>query len=157
MEDRRIHIEFSISEVKKMLIDKTGIQDDIASLIMGHINLSTMGLEQMAKALLGVFPKAKYKEGDFVYVKIKNLPGWKVDKDATAKLECATGDCVMAQITKVDVYSSNPYTANFTAMLNDGKVGQDTAVFMDREIESSVENPEEILEIIENLNKPLPF
>lgn len=155
--EKEISIRFKADDIKKMLIDKTHIRDDLAELLIGNLAHSEVGLEQLTRALLGVFPKAEYKVGDFIYVAIDCLPGWKVDKPATAKMESAVDGCVMGQITKIDLYSSSLYEVNCKTVLVDSKISDITWNIRTSDIKGVPEKPEEILEIIENLNKELPF
>lgn len=155
--DKVIQIPFTMSNIKTMFIEKTGIDGPLADLIIGHINHSPVGLEQITKGLLGIFPTAKYSKGQFVYVPVQKLPGWRINKEETLKLASCVDSYIMAQITHVDVYDSNPYRIVYTAVLTDGKIGETEYAANEETISYLAENPEEMLEIIENLNKPLPF
>jgi hypothetical protein len=155
--DKTITVKFSVNDVKKMLIDKTGIDNNLADLIVGHITQTLSGCEQLTKALLGIFPQPKYKKGDFVYVPVKCLPGWKVNKEETLNLKICKESCVMVQIEEVYIYASDPYKVTGTAVLLDGKIGEVAFSITDDEISFVVDDPVELLEIIDDLKRPLPF
>lgn len=155
--DKEVSVRFRGEDIKKMLINKTGLEDNLAELIMGNLAHSQVGLEQITKALLGIFPVANYKVGDFIYVPVDILPSWKMDREATKKLESCFRECIMAQIIKVDLYSSSVYQINCTVVLSDSKVGELDTYINESDIKGVPEKPEDILEIIENLNKELPF
>ena len=155
--DKVISIPFTMSNIKAMFIEKTGIDGPLADLIMGHINHSPVGLEQITKGLLGIFPTAKYSKGEFVYVPVQKLPSWRINREETLKLASCVDSFIMAQITHVDIYDSSPYKIAYTAVLTDGKIAETEYSVIEETISHPAENPEEILEIIENLTKPLPF
>jgi len=155
--DKEVLIRFKGEDIKKMLIDKTGIAEDLAQVIIGNLAHSNVGFEQVTKALLGIFPKADYKVGDFIYVAVESLPSWRVDKEACKKMDSCTDGCLMAQIIKVDLYTTDIYQVSCKAVLSDGKTGDLDWRISESDIKGVPENPAEILELMENLDKELPF
>ena len=156
-EQRDVSITISSDDLKKMFMDKTKIDDNLATLIIGCLHNSSVGIELLAKALLGVFPKIKYKLNDFVFIPVSNLPTWKTDRDATLKLPSCKNECVMGQVISVDPYNSMTYRVKCTVVLTDGHVGFIDALTHDRELQGTPEDPAEILGLIEDMKRELPF
>lgn len=152
-----INVMITPSELKKVLIKKTDISKELADVIVGNLANSPMGLGQLTKALLGIFPDTLYKIGDFVCLPVKSIPGWKADKDATIKSELCKNGYIVAQICSIDPHTLNPYLVKCTVVISEGNIGEVDWVTSDSEIIARLDNPAEIVDIIENVKTELPF
>jgi hypothetical protein len=159
MEEKKVNITLGALDIVTMLMHQTNISEDLARVIVGNLCHSSGGLDQLVKALMGVFPTLKYEVGDFVYISVDTLQSWKVDRDATRKLSICKDDMIMAQVTETDKYNSSPYRIKATAVLTGGEIGQTDQVIPESYIKGVPEDPTEILDLIEELNTPkdLPF
>ena len=154
---RHVTITLLSDDIKIMLMDKTKMDDNLATLIIGCLHNSNVGTELLAKALFGIFPKLKYKVGDFVFIPVSSLPTWKTDKDATLKLPSCKNECIMAQVVSIDPYNTLTYKVKCTAVSADGHVAFIDVLTHDRELQGTPEDPAEILGLIEDMKRELPF
>jgi hypothetical protein len=117
-QEKKVSIELTTTEVKELLMRHLDITQahNVADVIIGHLVQTEKGLGQLFKGLIGVFPTLKYKEKDFVYVNIGNLPSWRMDKAKTAQLPGVVDGYILAQILECNVYKGAPYKVAYQAI-----------------------------------------
>lgn len=159
----KINVEVTDEDIKQML--KKNIVMPKASkfidLLMGHICKDKTGMEQIYKALLGIYPEFKYKVGDWVYIDYTHLAMWRVDKEATMALpSIKEGKLIPCIIFEMDIYTDAPYHIKYEA-IKDDKTIQQEYVTMDSYIHSKVEKLEDVLDEMEAIKivdvDSLPF
>ena len=155
MEERKVNITLGVSHIVKMLMHETGIKEDLAKVIVGNLCQSSGGLDQLVRALMGIFPTLKYEVGDFVYINVDTLQSWKADKSATRKLSICKDDMIMGKVVETDMYNSTPYRIKATAVLTGGEIGEVEQSIPEDYIKGVPEDPTELLDLIEDLNKDL--
>lgn len=161
-EEKKINMPITESEVKQMLIKHLDIQkpESVANVIIGHLIQTEKGLGQLFKALVGIFPSAKYMPGQFVWVKISAISTWQYNMDASKELPTYKDDVVLGQITDINVYEAYSYKILFDA-IRSGKPAptKETMSVAEEYIVEKAENFTDILDDLEKKieDKDLPF
>lgn len=111
MSERKINVEVSTAEVKDLLLKNLHGKDasEVADIIIGQLLLTPVGIPQLFKGLLGIFPSLEYEVGDFIWVKLDYLSSWKVDKEKTKALPNYRDGYLLCQISETNVYKGSPY------------------------------------------------
>lgn len=151
---KAIHVEITTEEIQQLLEKHLVIKDkeNFSKLIVGHLSNSNVGLEQIYKGLLGIYPKFSYKEGDWVYVDISNLTSWRMNKDSTLKLPSTLGQYIPCEITSVNPYNSSPYNINFKYVKKDTEEVSDENYYVGESyIFKKVENLIDVLDEMEEV------
>lgn len=160
---KKINVEITDSDIKEML--RKNIVMPKASrfidLLVGHICKEKTSMEQIYKALLGIYPDFKYKTGEWIYVHYNNLATWRVDKEATLALPSTKNmELIPCKIYEVDTYGEIPYKIKYQAVKDDKPSEQEYYV-SESYIHSKVENLEDVLDEIESIKvkdeDTLPF
>lgn len=149
----KINVEVTDKDIKEML--RKNIVMPKASrfidLLVGHICKDKTSMEQIYKAMLGIYPDFKYKAGDWVYVHYNNLATWRVNKEATLALPGVKNmELIPCQIYEIDIYGEVPYKIKYQAVKDDKPSEQDYYV-VESYIHSKVENLEDVLDEIESI------
>lgn len=150
---KKINVEITDSDIKEML--RKNIVMPKASrfidLLVGHICKERTSMEQIYKALLGIYPDFKYKTGEWIYVHYSNLATWRVDKEATLALP-GTKDMefIPCKIYEIDTYGEVPYKIKYQAVKDDKPSEQDYYV-LELHVHSKVENLEDVLDEIQSI------
>lgn len=153
-QDKVFNVNISVDDIQKILLPriKGDNAEKLCELILAHICKSNVGMEQLFKALLNIYPEIKYKVGDFVYVPIDNTSSYNVDKLLTEKLPTVKNKLMLCQIINIDVYDYYCYTVQYEVIKTNttipSKVSQTIA---ERYIDSKAEDVLDILEQLDNL------
>lgn len=151
---KAINVQITTEDIKQLLSKHLVIanKEKFAELIVGHLSKNNVSLEQIYKALIGIYPEFNYKEGDWVYVPLDALPIWRMDKEKTKALPKTMGNNIPCEITNVDIYQDSCYDITFSYI---GKDSDDLKVenYSIREsyIAKKVENIEDLLDEMEEL------
>jgi hypothetical protein len=151
---KTISVEITTEDVKQLLAKHLVIADKekFAELIIGHLSKSSVSLEHIYKALIGIYPEFNYKEGDWVYVPLDALPVWRMDKEKTKALPKVMGNNIPCEITKVDTYQEACYDIDFTYIPKDSDVlTVEHYSIKESYIARKVENIEDLLDEMEEL------
>ena len=160
----KINVEVTDKDIKEML--RKNIVMPKASrfidLLVGHICKERTSMEQIYKALLGIYPEFKYKTGDWVYVKWDNIATWRVDKDLTLALpEVKNNEFIPCFIYDLDIYGEVPYKIKYQSVKSGDTKGCEQEYYVvESAIQGKVENLEEVLDDLENIDTKhdtLPF
>ena len=159
---KKIHVEITDNDIKEML--KKNIVMPKASrfidLLIGHICKDKTSMEQIYKAMLGIYPEFKYKVGEWVYVNHDNLATWRVDKEPTMALPgVKNNELIPCKIYEIDIYGEVPYKIKYQAV-KDNKPSEQDYYVTESYIDSKVENLEQVLDDLENIDTKddtLPF
>lgn len=162
MEEKKINVEVTATEIKSLLIRHLDIKqsDSVANVIIGHMCQTDKGISQLFKALMGIFPTAQYMPGDMLWIKLGALSTWKYDMEATKALPNVQGDCILAQIKDINIYQAYPYTVSIDAIKTGDKTpATDTATISEAQIIEKAEDFTDILDDLEKLRDEadLPF
>ena len=150
---KKINVEITDSDIKEML--RKNIVMPKASrfidLLVGHICKDKTSMEQIYKALLGIYPEFKYKTGEWVYVHYNNIATWRVDKEATLALPGTKNmELIPCQIYEIDTYGEAPYKIKYQTVKDDKPSKQEYYV-SESYIHSKVENLEDVLDELESI------
>jgi len=151
---KAINVEITTEDIKQLLVKHLVIadKDKFAELIVGHVSKNNTSLTQIYKALIGVYPKFNYKEGDFVYVSLNHLPSWRMNKEKTKALPGVIDDNLPCQITKVNIYEESCYDIDFTYIPKDSEIATvEHYSTSDYYITKKVENIADVLDEMEEL------
>jgi hypothetical protein len=123
MEKPKTHIDVKVSvECIKDSLRKKIVSEHsalIANVIIGNLAVTEVGLEQLYKAMSGVYEAPKYKIGDLVRVKMDDLYSWNFDKQKTEELGTMIQGRILCQIREIDLTKLKPYNVGFTAVSGD--------------------------------------
>lgn len=162
MSEKITKVEYSIKDIKKALAARLKNLDDekLAEVIIGYLSVVDHALPNLMKALLGIYPAAKYSKGDMVWVKFSILPTWKMDKAQTKTLphysSITTYDregMLLCQITDVNVYEATPYTIDYQVQ-EGGTIRQNNYTISENYIAYKEESFINILDQLEKTNVP---
>ena len=160
----KINVEVTDKDIKEML--RKNIVMPKASrfidLLVGHICKERTSMEQIYKALLGIYPEFKYKAGDWVYVKWDNIATWRVDKEPTMSLPgVKNNEFIPCLIYDIDTYGEVPYKIKYQSVKSGDTKGCEQEYYVvESAIQGKVENLEEVLDDLENIDTKhdtLPF
>jgi hypothetical protein len=159
----KINVEVTDNDIKEMLRKNIVMPkaSKFIDLLIGHICKERIAMEQIYKALLGIYPVFNYKAGDWIYVDYTHLAMWRVDKEATMALPSVKeGKLIPCVIYEVDIYTDMPYKIKYEA-IKDGKNIQQDYYVTDSIIHSKVEKLEDVLDEMEAIKivdvDSLPF
>jgi len=111
---KKTHIDVTISVesirdgLRKLLISEHSAL--ITKVIIGQLEKTDVGLEQLYKAMSGVQDKLKYKIGDYVMVSMDILHTWKFDKNKSEIAGLVKQNRMRGLIESVDPFLKYPYT-----------------------------------------------
>lgn len=120
MSDTKSHIDVKVSidsirdGLRKLLVSNHSAL--IANVIIGNLAPTEVGLEQLYKAMSGVYEKPKYKIGDLVRIKIEHLYSWQFDKTATEKEGNTIDGRLLCQIISIDPTKIAMYEVRYQAV-----------------------------------------
>lgn len=162
MEDKKINVEITSTEIKSLLMRHLDIKqsDRVADVIVGHMSQTGNGISQLFKSFMGIFPTTEYKIGDMLWIRLNAIHAWKYDMVLTKALPNVQQDHILAQVKDIDVYQSYPYTVSIDAIKTGTKsLITDTASISEIHI---IEKAEDFTDILDNLEKlrdedDLPF
>lgn len=162
MEEKKINVEVTITEIKDLLMKHLDVKraDSVANVIVGHMVQTDKGVPQLFKALLGVFPTAKYKPGDMLWIKLGGISSWKYDMVLTKALPNVQDDCILAQVKDINIYLGYPYTVTIEAVHTNEKLPKtDTCMISESQIAEKAEDFTDILDELEKMkdDADLPF
>jgi hypothetical protein len=113
--------------------------------------LTEKGLGQLFKGLIGIFPTLMYTPGNFIWVNIAALPGWRINKDKTAVLPTVKDGFILAEIMDCNVYKSSPYNIKYTAMRDSvPEPVEELTEINESNIRDRAEDFVDILDLLEN-------
>lgn len=161
---KKINVEITDNDIKEMLRKNIVMPkaSKFVDLLVGHICKERTSMEQIYKAMLGIYPEFKYKTGDWVYVKWDNIATWRVNKELTMALPgVKNNEFIPCLIYDIDTYGEVPYKIKYQSV----KSGETNACeqeyyVLESAIHSKVENLEEVLDELENIDtkdNTLPF
>ncbi len=156
---KSFNVKITADELKTMLklVLLCKNPDKLADVIIGNLSKNSVGLEQVYKGLLNIFPECPYKVGQWVYVNLNEFYIWQIDKEKTRLLPQVLNNTYLPiEITDIDLYSTSPVKAKATII----KTGSDTSVTesvyaeLDT-ITGIVENLEDFIENIEGIDNEI--
>ena len=152
---KKINVEVTDDDLKQLLRKNVVMPKapQFIDLLMGHICKERYAMEQIYKALLGIYPTFKYKEGDWVYIDFTYLANWRIDKDLTLALKgVKEKKYVPCHIYELDMYSESPYKIKYKAVKSgDIQSSEQEYYATDNGIYGKVETLEEVLDEIEDI------
>lgn len=153
MEEKKINVEITTTEVKSLLMRHLDIKqsDSVANVIIGHMVQTDKGIPQLFKALMGIFPTAQYMPGAMLWIKAGAISSWRYNMEATKALPNYKDDCILAQIRDINIYNGYPYKVSIEAV----KTGEKGPTADDLLISESsiVEKAEDFTDILDDLEK----
>jgi hypothetical protein len=162
MEEKKLMIEISCTDLRNLLAKYLKIDNsyEVANLIVGQMQLTEIGVSQLFKSLLGIFPTLEYKIGDFVWINIANLGSWRMDKVKTSTLPTCREDMLLCKIVETNVYRGSPYKVVFDIIRDkETDIKTDMSDVSASAIREKAEHYLDILELLEKLKEDadLPF
>lgn len=146
----KVSVESIRDALRKLIV--SGHSQLITDVIIGNLESTEVGLDQLYQSLSGVRVKFKYKVGDNVLAKPDSLYSWKFDINAMQETGQIIHGRVKAVIVEVDPYSKLPYGLQYTCVKSVSGVSGSTE-------QSSVDEDKICLEEEwpENMGDDLPF
>jgi hypothetical protein len=145
--DVKVSVECIKDSLRKKIVSEHSAL--MANVIIGNLEATEVGLEQLYKAMNGVYETPKYKIGDLVRVKIDDLYTWNFDKDKTEKLGTMIQGRLLCQIREIDLTKLKPYIVAFTAVSGDNPKEltspiAEAKMFLDDEWPENLEKEEDL-------------
>ena len=116
--DVKVTVESIRDSLRKRIVSENSKL--ITDVIIGNLNTTEVGMNQLFKALSGIEDKISYKIGDFVMVDTGPLYTWKFDKEKTREAGLIIQDRVRAQIIRIDKYRDTPLELKYNVKDSDG-------------------------------------
>lgn len=102
-------------------IIKADHSDLIASVIIAHLETTTIGLEQLAMSLMGVAPMTNFKPLDEVYVNFQSLATWRMSREEMEKAGKIFKGKVYCVVIETNIYSKETVHVRYECIDDTGK------------------------------------
>lgn len=117
-----ITVESIRDRLYKMLVSEHSAL--IADVIIGNLNPTSVGLEQLYKAMSGIKDTLKYQVGDHVLIKKADSFAWKYSDDKMTEAGLMVKNYLKATIITADIYRKDSYKIKYLCVT---EVGQEEA------------------------------
>jgi len=87
--------------------------DIMARVIVENLIKSQVGIDQLIKSFMGIEPKALFNVEDKVWVNVKHLPTWRMNREAMQEKGIIFQDCILCTIVEIDLYTSCPIKVEY--------------------------------------------
>lgn len=116
-----IFVKVDIATIKKALHNKIGSFDTPAThilinAIVENLAETEVGLQQLYMALSGIEATSRFRVGDTVLIPWGLLPTWRLDFDKTQEAGLIVKECLVAEVTEINLRRSNPLTVVYKAV-----------------------------------------
>lgn len=91
----------------------------MARVIVNNLINTTVGIDQLTKAFLGIENKTDFCVGDKVWVPFRHLPTWRCNVEEMKKHGLIFQEKVECEIKNIDLYSGTPLRVSFISINND--------------------------------------
>lgn len=101
-------------------------RDIIADIIIGSLDKTNAGLENLVKALYGYKFVPKYQVGEEIFVQSQHLASWRIDPVIMKEKGLLVNEGVRCKITDIDQYEASPYQVKYSWINDRGESGEDS-------------------------------
>ena len=126
--DKTISINVSVSHIRETLRSfiKHPFADKMTDVIIGNLNHSEVGLQQLLLVFGGMVPMVSWKPGDDVSVSADDLSYWSMDKEKMTEEKMIFQGRVRAEVISIDLYKNKQVKVSYKYLDKTGQEKSDT-------------------------------
>lgn len=122
--DVKVSVESIRDSLRKLIVSVHS--NLITDVIIGNLDKTDVGFDQLYKALSGVQELPKFKVGDHVMIKVTSLYTWQFDQAKTEDAGLTLQGRIKCLIIDIDPYKKDPYEVSYKAIKVVGGVDTET-------------------------------